>query len=91
MNNIGKFLKKTPEVLPDRSLLKGQKLAGKCQNYNNVTFWGRFLNTVFTQSVILAYSMMCAITSIASQPIKQFATFLFILEKKIVAYMKGGY
>ena len=32
---------------------------------------------------------MCAITSIASQPIKQFATFLFILEKKIVAYMKG--
>ena len=34
---------------------------------------------------------MCAITSIASQPIKQFATFLFILEKKIVAYMKGGY
>ena len=53
-------------------------------------FLGRFLNTVFTQSVILAYSMMCAITSIASQPIKQFATFLFILEKKIVAYMKGG-
>ena len=26
MNNVGKFFKKNPEVLPDRSLLKGQKL-----------------------------------------------------------------